>query len=96
MAFHPCCHFLAPDFWLRYESAKQGGVFYFWGHSYEMITEAMWIGFGDMIGQISADPESRWAYVSDLFDDSMYTNGDAACPAPHVARTVILKQPTRS
>ena len=48
MAFHPCCHFLAPDFWARYENAKPGGVFYFWGHSYEMITEAMWTEFENM------------------------------------------------
>ena len=38
MAFHPCCHFLAPDLWSRYEKAKEGGVFYFWGHSYELIS----------------------------------------------------------
>ena len=27
MAFHPNCHFLAPDFWERYERARACGVF---------------------------------------------------------------------
>jgi len=67
MAFHPCCHFLDPDFWSRYEKARKGGVFYFWGHSYEMITESMWYDFEEMIKRISADPVSRWADVVDLF-----------------------------
>lgn len=67
MAFHPCCHFLAPDFWSRYEKARAGGVFYFWGHSYEIITEAMWAAFDETIARIQADPGSRWGDVADLF-----------------------------
>ncbi len=67
MAFHPCCHFLAPDFWPRYENAKKCGVFYFWGHSYEMITEAMWDSFENIIQRISADPEACWGNIVDLF-----------------------------
>jgi peptidoglycan/xylan/chitin deacetylase (PgdA/CDA1 family) len=67
MAFHPSCHFLAPDFWSRYEGAKECGVFYFWGHSYEMITEAMWSAFDEAIAHISCDPGSRWGNVEDLF-----------------------------
>ncbi len=67
MAFHPCCHFLAPDFWARHEAARAGGVFYFWGHSYELITEAMWAGFDAQIARISADPGARWGGVADLF-----------------------------
>jgi peptidoglycan-N-acetylglucosamine deacetylase len=39
-AFHPYCHFPAPDLWSHYEIANKCGVFYFWGHSYEMVTEA--------------------------------------------------------
>ena len=71
MAFHPCCHFLVPDLWSRYEKAKTGGVFYFWGHSYELITEAMWTAFENMIVRISNDPMARWGEVADLFDDTM-------------------------
>jgi peptidoglycan/xylan/chitin deacetylase (PgdA/CDA1 family) len=67
MAFHPCCHFLAPDLWARYEKARLGGVFYFWGHSYEMVTEVQWADFEQMIARISADPNARWGNVMDLF-----------------------------
>ncbi len=71
MAFHPCCHFLAPDLWLRYENARKCGVFSFWGHSYEMITETMWSAFEEMIKRISADPGSCWRDVADLFNETM-------------------------
>lgn len=67
MAFHPCCHFLASDFWARYEKAREGGVFYFWGHSYEIISEPMWEAFEKNIARISADPKARWADVAELF-----------------------------
>jgi hypothetical protein len=67
MAFHPCCHFLASDLWARYEKARSGGVFYFWGHSYELITETQWADFDQLMARISADSESRWGDVADLF-----------------------------
>jgi len=68
MAFHPTCHHLAPDFWGRYERAREGGVFYFWGHSYEMTTEAMWTAFEATIAAISADPTAHWGDVAELFE----------------------------
>jgi peptidoglycan/xylan/chitin deacetylase (PgdA/CDA1 family) len=71
MAFHPCCHFLAPDLWTRYEKARKGGVFYFWGHSYEMVTEAMWGAFEETIARISNDPAARWGEVAGLFDGTV-------------------------
>ncbi len=67
MVFHPSCHFLASDFWPRYEKAKASGVFYFWGHSYEMVNEMMWAAFEEMIARISVDPDSRWGDLTDLF-----------------------------
>ncbi|MDA3797821.1 MAG: polysaccharide deacetylase family protein [Kiritimatiellae bacterium] len=67
MEFHSNCHFLASDFLERYEKAKEFGVFYFWGHSYEMISENMWVDFENNIKHISDDPESSWADVQDLF-----------------------------
>ncbi len=70
MEFHPSCHFLAPDFWARYEKAKSGGVFYFWGHSYEMIAEEQWAAFERTIARIGADPESRWGDLPELFEAS--------------------------
>jgi peptidoglycan-N-acetylglucosamine deacetylase len=78
MAFHPCCHFLAPDLWDRYEKARAGGVFYFWGHSYEMITEALWAGLEATLARISRDPAARWGEVADLFDAP---GQDPAAPA---------------
>lgn len=68
MTFHPCCHFLAADLWSRYEKARKRGVFYFWGHSYEIITERMWRIFEKITERIGADPRSCWGDVADLFD----------------------------
>ncbi len=65
--FHPSCHFLAKDFWVRYQESKQSGVFYFWGHSYEMISKMMWIDFENKIKKINEDPESQWYDISKLF-----------------------------
>ena len=70
MEFHPCCHFQAEDLWERYEKARSGGVFYFWGHSYEIINESMWAAFEEIIERISNDPAARWSDVADLFTDS--------------------------
>ncbi|MDD5705446.1 MAG: polysaccharide deacetylase family protein [Kiritimatiellae bacterium] len=68
MAFHPSCHFLAPDFWARYERAERNGVFYFWGHSYEMRSEAMWQAFRELIQRISSDSRARWGNLTELFE----------------------------
>lgn len=70
MAFHPCCHFLAPDFWERYEQARDGGVFYFWGHSYEMVSESMWASFDEAIARMSHDPMSCWQNIAELFAEA--------------------------
>jgi peptidoglycan/xylan/chitin deacetylase (PgdA/CDA1 family) len=68
MAFHPNCHFLARDFWQCYARAGDDGVFYFWGHAYEMTTETMWRAFEEMIAGISADPGATWGEIAGLFD----------------------------
>jgi peptidoglycan/xylan/chitin deacetylase (PgdA/CDA1 family) len=65
MAFHPNCHFLAPDFWDRFE--KAGDVFYFWGHSYELITPDDWTNFERKIERLSTHPETQWTSLPDLF-----------------------------
>ncbi len=69
MVFNPDCHFMTGDFFDRYEKAKAAGasVFYFWGHSYEMVTEAQWQKFTDQINRLSADPDAVWADLPDLF-----------------------------
>ncbi|GHB96576.1 polysaccharide deacetylase family protein [Cerasicoccus arenae] len=70
MFFHADCHFLNKEFWSLYEQAKASecGVFYFWGHSYELCTEEEWAGMDDKIARISADPDSEWAELTDLFN----------------------------
>lgn len=63
----PHCHFLAPDFWACYEAAKASGVFYFWGHSFEMHTEKMWQEFENKIAIISNDPNAEWDSISNVY-----------------------------
>ena len=68
MEFHTNCHFLAPDFWERYEKARSHGVFYFWGHSFELADEPMWEAFDDQIRRITADSYAEWADLPALFN----------------------------
>lgn len=68
MEFHPNCHFLASDFWDRFDRAKQADeLFYFWGHSYEIMTEEDWLTFDRQIGRLSATPEAIWVDLPSLF-----------------------------
>jgi hypothetical protein len=67
MVFHPTCKFDAPDFFERYEAAKKCGVFYFWGHSYELTTESMWDDFEARIKHVTDDEQSCWVNICDLF-----------------------------
>lgn len=61
------CHFKAPDFWQRYSAAKKTGVFYFWGHSYELYDcDQIWDNFERMVEYISNDPDAEWANVIDI------------------------------
>jgi peptidoglycan-N-acetylglucosamine deacetylase len=69
MTFNPDCHFLDPDFWAKFEKAKSvGDVFYFWGHSYELITEDDWQKFDDQIARLA--PEAEWTNLPDLFQST--------------------------
>lgn len=64
------CRFHDPDFWERYEQTKRNnGVFCFWGHSYELLDEAMWAELEHKIAAISADPAARWTTLEALFDE---------------------------
>ncbi len=69
MFFAPDCHHAAPDFWERFEQAKAAGapVFYFWGHSYEFVTDEDWREFEEKIIRLNADPDAIWADLPDLF-----------------------------
>ena len=64
------CRFADPAFWTRYEHAKAtNGVFFFWGHSYELVNEAMWADLENKIASISADPAAEWVNPETLFAD---------------------------
>lgn len=67
-AFHPNCRFSDDKFMQKYKHAKEsGGVFFFWGHSYELVDEEMWERFENIIERLSFDPDAEWAFASDLF-----------------------------
>ena len=82
MAFHPNCHHEVTDFWDCYEKARESGVFYFWGHSYEMINDQMWSLFEEKIKRISNDQGAEWGIVADLF----------ASNAPHSKTVNIISK----
>jgi peptidoglycan/xylan/chitin deacetylase (PgdA/CDA1 family) len=66
--FHPSCHFLAHDFWDKFNRLKlTNGVFFFWGHSCELTDDRMWHDFGEKIRAISLDPEAQWSSLDELF-----------------------------
>ena len=56
------CHFRNAEFWERYQKAKAAGsrVFYFWGHSYEFLTESDWANFSETLDRINDDPDTVW------------------------------------
>ena len=67
LALASSCHFHNWQFWKIFEEAKKTGVFYFWGHSYEMMdSPGMWQQLEDKIAWISRDPEAEWADVIDI------------------------------
>lgn len=69
MALHANCHFHAPDFWKRFDRvAGEGGVFYFWGHSYEIVTEEDWDAFDRQIALLTAHPRVEWVDLPSLFE----------------------------
>lgn len=69
MEFHPSRHFMAEDFWAAFERAKAvDGVFYFWGHSYEIVTEQEWAEMDRKIARLANDPAVEWVDLPSLFD----------------------------
>ena len=69
MQFAADCHFAELDFWERYARANAAGssVFYFWGHSYELVTGADWQNFSKKLDRFNADPDAVWAELPELF-----------------------------
>ena len=68
MILHSSCHFLDNLFYEKYEKAKnESGVFYFWGHSYEMLdSPGMWEQFEYKLQHICDDPDAVWYDVIDI------------------------------
>ena len=68
LALKSNCHFLSRDFWTRYDAAKaRDGVFYFWGHSYEIYEYGpLWAQLEAKIRAISEDPDAEWVNVVDV------------------------------
>jgi len=67
LALKSNCHFLNSGFWRIFEEAKKTGVFYFWGHSYEMMDcPQIWERFELAIKLLSEDPDVEWVDVIDL------------------------------
>ncbi len=61
-------HVLAPDFWEEYERVRaRDGVFWFWGHTFELIDEERWSLIEDRVARISADPVARWCDLASIF-----------------------------
>lgn len=66
------CHFASAHFWDLYEGAKKSParVFYFWGHSYEMVSPEEWGAFEEKISRMAGDGEACFAELTDLFPGS--------------------------
>lgn len=68
MTLHSSCHFMSPDFWNAFEKAKTtDGIFYFWGHSYEMMDDPeLWGEFENKLRRLAADNEVEWIPTTEL------------------------------
>lgn len=68
MLLHSSCHFADTAFYDIYKKAKAGnGIFYFWGHSYEMVdSPGLWNQMENKIQYLCEDPETVWCDVIDI------------------------------
>lgn len=70
MILDPNAHFMDPDFMKKFEKAKSTGMFYFWGHTYELTDDpALWERYEQQIAAISADPDVEWVNVIDIAEE---------------------------
>jgi peptidoglycan/xylan/chitin deacetylase (PgdA/CDA1 family) len=67
-ALAPTCHVHALDFWRRFEAARHSGCFYFWGHSYELLTETHWQALDAALARIGQTAGVRWCTPAELLD----------------------------
>ena len=68
MILHSSCHFMDTNFWKAFEKAgTTDGIFYFWGHSYEMRDDPqLWADFENKLRRLSENPEVQWIPTADL------------------------------
>ena len=67
LALASSCSFQSSAFWRLFDAAKSTGVFYFWGHSYEMMdVPQLWERLELKIKTLSEDPDVEWVDVIDL------------------------------
>ena len=68
LTLNSSCRFYDEKFITKYQQAKETtGVFYFWGHSYEMMDCAgLWDQLEQKIRYITEDPDAEWVDVIDL------------------------------
>ena len=67
LALASSCSFQSSAFWRLFDDAKSTGVFYFWGHSYEMMdVPQLWERIELKIKTLSEDPDVEWVDVIDL------------------------------
>lgn len=67
LALDSNCHVLDTSFWDILDKARETGVFYFWGHSYELMdVPQLWKNYEMKIKALSEDPEVEWVDVVDL------------------------------
>lgn len=70
--FSPNVHFLDEHFWEKYQNVKSRGeeVFYFWGHSYELLNDAMWEDFVRKLETFAKDETACFCRMRDVFETS--------------------------
>lgn len=68
MRLNSTCHFQDGSFLSKFLKVKEnGGIFYFWGHSYEMLDcEGLWRQLENKLDFLSSDPDVEWIDVIDI------------------------------
>ena len=68
MRLQSSCHYLNWQFNEKFQAAKASGdIFYFWGHSYEMMDcENLWRQLEMKLAMLAADPDVEWIDVIDI------------------------------
>ena len=68
MHLNASCHHMDRLFCDKFRAAKaKNGIFYFWGHSYEMMDcDGLWNQLEQKLAMLAEDPEVQWIDVIDI------------------------------